>query len=231
MLAATQIFAQRTPGTGGDATFPTAADFTRILGEKSADSSPMISRAAIDGLRQSPSVLHILPLLMRWDTPPQDALLIYGARVALRDCLLHPGVYAEIQTGAFWRGCPARQQLSASPVFTPKIGRGSRRFRSPSPRATRRSFCSRISSALNLHGARSGDYLRHAVLHLPAEKLGAITALVGAIRRRPAPAAARCRRQPCAGFPRTRPAAARGLSATGRSARCSPRSRPRMRPR
>ncbi|MGD9723054.1 MAG: PVC-type heme-binding CxxCH protein [Pirellulales bacterium] len=62
-----------------------------------ADSDPFVRRAAADALGRHPSAEHVQPLLKLWAaTPAEDTHLIHVARMALRDQLLLPGVYAAL---------------------------------------------------------------------------------------------------------------------------------------
>lgn len=71
---------------------PNLYELTR---QKLADSDPFVRRAAADSLGLHPSADNLQPLLKLWtETPADDLNLIHVARMALRDQLLQPGVYA-----------------------------------------------------------------------------------------------------------------------------------------
>lgn len=72
---------------------PTEADIRKLL----ADSDAFVRRAAADALGRRPAFDNVAPLLKLWDeTAPDDTHLIHVARMALRDHLLVPGMYAKL---------------------------------------------------------------------------------------------------------------------------------------
>lgn len=62
-----------------------------------ADSDPFVRRAAADALGRHPRIENVKPLLDLWSaTPADDTHLIHVTRMALRDQLKVPGVYAAL---------------------------------------------------------------------------------------------------------------------------------------
>jgi len=62
-----------------------------------ADADPFVRRAAADALGRHPHVGNVKPLLDLWAaTPADDTHLIHVTRMALRDQLLRPGMYAQL---------------------------------------------------------------------------------------------------------------------------------------
>ncbi len=62
-----------------------------------ADPDPFVRRAAADALGRHPRIENVKPLLDLWaSTPAEDTHLIHVARMALRDQLARPGLYAEL---------------------------------------------------------------------------------------------------------------------------------------
>jgi putative heme-binding domain-containing protein len=62
-----------------------------------ADADPWVRRAAADALGRHPHVDHVKPLLALWSaTAPEDTHLLHVARMALRDQLQAPGMYAQL---------------------------------------------------------------------------------------------------------------------------------------
>ena len=65
--------------------------------EALADSEPFVRRAAADALGRHPQLQNVRPLLEVWaQTPAEDTHLIHVVRMALRDQLLKPGLFAEL---------------------------------------------------------------------------------------------------------------------------------------
>ena len=61
------------------------------------DADPFVRRAAADGLGRHPRIENVKPLLELWtSTAADDTHLIHVARMALRDQLAKPGLYAEL---------------------------------------------------------------------------------------------------------------------------------------
>jgi putative heme-binding domain-containing protein len=118
------------------------------------------------------SVSHFLkPLLVCLDyTPQDDTELIHAARMALRDCLLVPTVYekaaifAEINLNA-----SAHIADVSLAVKTPEAAE----------------FLLAHLGRTKLQSERSGEFLRHAVLYLPPEKLSTIAGLIESVKDAP----------------------------------------------
>lgn len=80
----------------------------KVMAERPWDDSPLIRdalkdpdafvrRAAADALGRHPRIDNVRPLVELWlSTPTDDTHLIHVARMALRDQLLKPGLYAEV---------------------------------------------------------------------------------------------------------------------------------------
>jgi len=84
----TKLLAERAEWTSSQ-----AALASRLLG----DADPFVRRAAADALGRHPRREQVEPLLALWrETPSDDTHLIHTARMALRDHLRVPGMYAEI---------------------------------------------------------------------------------------------------------------------------------------
>jgi putative heme-binding domain-containing protein len=64
---------------------------------KLTDSDAFVRRAAADALGRHPQAASVEPLLQLWRaTPADDSHLIHVTRMALRDHLLQPGMYAQV---------------------------------------------------------------------------------------------------------------------------------------
>ena len=94
---------------------------------------------------------------------PDDSQLMHAIRIAMRDHLRKPGVYSNL---------PLATQLSPSDLD--RIAEVS--LAVPTGEAAR--FLLRHLQSTNFQGAHSGEFLRHAALHLPPEELGAIHGLI-----------------------------------------------------
>ncbi len=108
---------------------------------------------------------------------PREPQLEYAWRMVLRNQLLQPGGYGEFQRllatrpavpDAFDREIVAQVSLGAK---TPEAA----------------DYLLAHLEHTKLQGARSGEFLRHAVLYLPPEKLGAIAGLVENVKDAPLP--------------------------------------------
>ncbi len=72
-------------------------DDSSLVRAAASDADPFVRRAAADALGRHPSIANVRPLLDLWiSTAPDDTHLVHVARMALRDQLLRPGVYAEL---------------------------------------------------------------------------------------------------------------------------------------
>ncbi|MCE9607761.1 MAG: HEAT repeat domain-containing protein [Planctomycetia bacterium] len=79
-----------------DAAKVSPPDLARIRA-KLGDADPFVRRAAADALGRHRNAENIAPLLACWKaTPADDTHLIYTLRMALRDHLLLPGMYAQL---------------------------------------------------------------------------------------------------------------------------------------
>ena len=68
-----------------------------LLRKQLQDADPFVRRAAADALGRHPNVANMAPLLELWaETPAEDTHLIHVMRIALRDHLASPGLYAAI---------------------------------------------------------------------------------------------------------------------------------------
>jgi putative heme-binding domain-containing protein len=74
-----------------------AGDTSALARSGVTDPDPFVRRAAADVLGRHPTSENVKPLLDLWAaTPADDTHLVHVARMALRDQLLEPGVYAEL---------------------------------------------------------------------------------------------------------------------------------------
>ncbi|MGD9645335.1 MAG: PVC-type heme-binding CxxCH protein [Pirellulales bacterium] len=80
-----------------DWTRTASVDIATLVRTKLTDADPFVRRAATDALGRHPHVDNVAPLVELWsDAPTEDTHLIHTARMALRDQLLVPGMYAQI---------------------------------------------------------------------------------------------------------------------------------------
>jgi len=102
---AMKLLAERAP-------WPVAPlDYAALVRGRLSDQDAYVRRAAGDALGRHPQSENVAGLLELWTrTPEDDTHLIHAARMALRDQLVAPGVYAQL-TGL----------LAARPEFAPRV--------------------------------------------------------------------------------------------------------------
>ena len=131
------------------------------------------ARVDADLLGRLPSAESVKPLIgLLTRTSGDDIELIHTARMALRDCLVSTGGYAA-----------AEKFLASNPEYADKVADVSLGAKTPEAAE----FLLGHLGRTKLQGARSGEFLRHAVLSLPPEKLGAIAGLIENIKDAPLP--------------------------------------------
>ena len=151
---------------------------TRILGERAtvtpdllgelrkraSDEDNSVIRTAVDALARHPDAGSIDTLLKTyWSTFGQDPELSYATKVALRDTLSAPGSYAEFgrMAGDGEKSAELIADVSLAVQSTDSAA-----------------FLQAHLQRTKLRAARSGDYLRHVTLHLPAERIGELSSLL-----------------------------------------------------
>jgi putative heme-binding domain-containing protein len=83
------------------------ADFDRLVLARLGDADAFVRRAAADALGRHPRAAHVGPLMRLWDeTDPLDTHLVHTIRMALRDTLRSPEIFAD--TIDELAGSPAR---------------------------------------------------------------------------------------------------------------------------
>ncbi|HEX3727703.1 MAG TPA: HEAT repeat domain-containing protein, partial [Pirellulales bacterium] len=121
-----------------------------------SDSDPFVRRAAADALGRHPSANNINPLLALWAaTAAEDTHLIHVARMALRDQLLKPGIYAQLV-----------QLVGASPEDRERVA-------NVSLGVPNQESAAYLLEHLQTHPtvAARDRYLHHAARYLPEERL------------------------------------------------------------
>ena len=122
-----------------------------------------------DGILMSLEFLHYLRFENAW-YDKEDKGTDYALRVALRDQLAQPGGYSIAEKEWDLWGCEILAGVSLAvktPAAAGYLAKHLERTRFASPQA--------------------GDYLRHAVLYLPPEKLEAIAGLIESVKDAPLP--------------------------------------------
>ena len=121
------------------------------------------------GIMTSLELLHYLRFDNAW-YDKEDMATDYALRVALRDQLAQPGGYSIAEEDRYMWSCEILAGVSLAvktPAAAAYLAKHLERTRFDSPQA--------------------GDYLRHAVLYLPPEKLGTIAGLIESVKDAPLP--------------------------------------------
>ena len=141
-----------------------------------------LRRAAADVLALTDSGHpDISEFLRAWDTnhDEADTELIYDLRLALRDQLTRLGAFAHAREFVEADSSPAvLKRLHAERLADVSVA---------VPTAESADFLLAHLARTKLQGARSGEFLRHAVLYLPPEKLGAVAGLIKSVKDAPLP--------------------------------------------
>ncbi len=146
------------------------ADLVRL---NLANSNAMTQRVASEALALHPDSKNMGALLAAWKaTSPEDREAIHSIRMALRDNLVATGGMAEATKLAVTDGESAERLADVSLGTT-------------TPEAAE--FLLAHLERTKLQGARSGEFLRHAILHLLPEKLVATVILLENIKNAPLP--------------------------------------------
>ncbi len=134
------------------------------------DPDPFVRRAAAEGLARHPNVANVQPLAALWSsTAPEDTHLIHVARMALRDQLVPPGAYAELESlAAVDRSL--REQLANVSLGVPSEASAA--------------FVLAHLQADPTNPARD-TYLHHAARYLPEAELGKVYELATSCRELP----------------------------------------------
>ncbi len=130
-----------------------------------------VVRAAVEGLQSPIELEDEFRRLNRFGelcstlgrASPDDLQLIHAIRIAMRDHLRKPDAYSNLALAIQW-----------SPSDLDRIAEVSLAV----PTAQAATFLLTYLTLAKFEGARSGDILRHAVLHLPPENLGAVAGLI-----------------------------------------------------
>ncbi|MEX0676443.1 MAG: PVC-type heme-binding CxxCH protein [Pirellulales bacterium] len=137
-------------------------DTSSLVREALADPDPFVRRAAADALGRHPHVDNIQPLAHLWaSAASHDTHLAHVARMALRDQLLKPGMYAQ-----------ARALAADDALLRDRLANVSLGVRSPESAE----FVLEQLKAQPAVPARD-DYLHHAARHVAQEKLAEVYGL------------------------------------------------------
>jgi putative heme-binding domain-containing protein len=134
-----------------------------------ADESERATKLRQQALGQMPQVLSALTAALD-HAAKDDAELVYALRMALRDCLLLPDSYLAASRMAE-KSAPAAEHIADVSV-------GAR-----TPEAAE--FLLGYLQRTKLAAPRTGEYLKHVALDLPAEKFGLVSDLVTKISDAP----------------------------------------------
>ncbi|MBX9791121.1 MAG: HEAT repeat domain-containing protein [Pirellulales bacterium] len=135
----------------------TSPDLFALVRARLADPDPFVRRAAADALGRHPHVDNVAPLVKLWnDTPPNDTHLIHTARMALRDQLLVPGMYAQLAS-----------LLASDPAARAKIADVSLGVRNAESAA----FLLTLLPAGDIPAESLGVYLHDIARYLPDERM------------------------------------------------------------
>ncbi|HEY2840884.1 MAG TPA: c-type cytochrome [Pirellulales bacterium] len=132
--------------------------------QKLADPDAFVRRAAADSLGLHPSADNLAPLLKLWaEAPPDDLNLIHVARMALRDQLLQPGVYAR-----------AAELTAASPADGARLAEVSLGVRNADSAAFLLGYLKGNEIA---DDARLAEYLHDTARYVAEDRTAEVTAL------------------------------------------------------
>lgn len=156
-----------------------AWDVARLDWSRGAAVDPQITRACLDALREyalSPSdgmqEWGRLGLDL-WDgIPNDDSALLYACKITVRDDLSISRIFVNYERSA--RTKPQMAEHLAEVCLA-------------LPFADSATFLLAHLERTKLETPRAGEYLKHAVLHLPAEKLDAVVNLLGTVGDAPLP--------------------------------------------
>ena len=150
-------------------------DLAEFLKSSTAEQFRVAEKARpwMERLSRPPSSAYVKPLSRFVGAiPNDDTELLHAARMALRDNLLAPGGYTE-----------AAKLTATDAQLADKIADVSLGAKTPEAAE----FLLAHLGRTKLQGARSGEFLRHAVLYLSPEKLGAIAGLIENVKDAPLP--------------------------------------------
>jgi len=125
--------------------------------------TPYSKRQSIQGMASSPAAGNLDYLLLALADTKDDPALTHSIRVALRETLSMAGAYAV-----------AKEELQRLPESDTPLAEVSLAVRTPDAAG----FLLGHLQRAKFTGPRVGDYLRHAVRHLPEQKLGEVSALL-----------------------------------------------------
>ncbi|MDR3406414.1 MAG: c-type cytochrome [Chthoniobacter sp.] len=143
------------------------ADSTGAEQAKNHRNEAELRRQALDEI---PKVLSTL-LYALGNAAPEDTELVYALRMALRDCLLLPGSYSAAATAGVEENAAGAEHIAdvSVSVRTPEAAE----------------FLLGHLQRTKLATPRTGEYLKHVALYLPAEKFGMVSELVTQISEAP----------------------------------------------
>jgi putative heme-binding domain-containing protein len=162
------------------------------------DKAAEVRRASADALARHPSAEHLAPLLKLWaSTPNDDSELTHTIRMALRDQMLAPRNEDEFKQAGRWQHLmfenesnrllragvfSAASELAAADTQIAEkladVSLGAKTSESAE-------FLLAHLGRTKLQGERSGEFLRHTILYLPPENLGAIAGLIESVKDAP----------------------------------------------
>jgi putative heme-binding domain-containing protein len=146
---------------------------TSLAQECLADADWAIRRAAIEVIAAHPSPSHLASLLaLASSIPAEDTEMVHATRIAIRDCLSAQNGFGAVATiAAADSGALERLADIALAIKTPEAA----------------TFLLAQLERTKFSAPRAGEYLKHAVLNLPSEKLGEVESLVAKLGDAPLP--------------------------------------------
>jgi putative heme-binding domain-containing protein len=136
---------------------PTSPDLFALVRTKLSDTDPFVRRAAADALGRHPHADNVEPLVKLWnDTPTNDTHLVHTVRMALRDQLLVPGMYAQLAS-----------RLASDPAARTKIADVSLGVRNGESAA----YLLTLLPAGDITAESLGAYLHDIARYLPDDRL------------------------------------------------------------
>lgn len=134
-----------------------------------ADADPFVRRAAADALGRHPSIKNIRPLVdLSYAVPADDTHLLHAVRMALRDQLLTPGNWAEVQ------------------ILSETDAKLAARIADVCPGLPTKESADFLLYYLTVHSddrGRLGEYLHHVARHCAADRLPAAYKLTEQFRQ------------------------------------------------
>ena len=138
-------------------------DSAAIFGSRLASLPSKAKFAFIDEIGQHPSAMSLEPLLKGLkDTPPEDSELVYAYRMALRNNLTAPGAY-KVATEMSGRDAKDGERFADVSLGL------------PTPESAE--FLLAYLKSTQLQSARSGDFLKHAALHIATDRISEVLQL------------------------------------------------------